>query len=141
MNYDGYDLDVMTRTIFGEVRGASQEDQIAVAWTIINRASDASKHPHFGDGSIASTCLSPWQFSCWIVGDPNRTKIFMLTDEDPEYNAMKRIAGACLDGALSDPTGGATYYYARNIDVVPKWAENLKPCFETDFQLYFKGVL
>jgi N-acetylmuramoyl-L-alanine amidase len=70
---DTQDIDVVARTLYGEARGEGKQGMIAVACVIVTRAMIAAEyvdangkpHPLFGDGSLASACQAPLQFSCW----------------------------------------------------------------------------
>jgi N-acetylmuramoyl-L-alanine amidase len=68
------DLLTGAATIYGEARGSTQEDRVAVAHTILNRTKAKSWYgkavsPH-PDHSISAICLKPMQFSCWNKNDP-----------------------------------------------------------------------
>jgi len=54
-------VDVLTRTVYGEVRGESEAGQAAVAWVIRNRV--AKGRAQMGK-TIKDVCLKPSQFSC-----------------------------------------------------------------------------
>lgn len=127
MNYNHRDLEIMTRTLFGEIRGYSLEDQMAVAWVIRNRAN--RNHMPFmagplvgQEGAIERVCLYPWQFSCWNENDPNRKII-----EDAPLGSMSQqltVARNVLNAAGDDPTQGADHYYT---EARPTWAKTWPP--------------
>ena len=102
------DLDVATRTLYGEARGEPLEGQQAVAWVLRTRAT-WPKSVWWGEG-LAGVCQKPWQFSCWNARDPNRSKLLALSDEDPEYQALYAVVESVMMGEVDDPTGGATHY-------------------------------
>jgi len=66
------DVDAAFRTLYGEVRGEPPEGQVAVMFTLINRAKLARVRPSrmFGDGTIRGACMAPAQFSCWPGNPP-----------------------------------------------------------------------
>ncbi|MBX3455811.1 cell wall hydrolase, partial [Ferrovibrio sp.] len=118
--YSATDLDVLARTLFGEARGEPREGRIAVAWVVRTRArlamaySQRNKgrpHPLFGDGRIASACQARWQFSCWNVNDPNRSKLLTAGPHIPAFRDCQAAALAVLDGMEADPTSNATHYH------------------------------
>jgi len=67
---------LMALTIYGEARGESREGKIAVGSVILERVDNRD-----WDGkTLHEVCLMPWQFSCFLPGDPN-------------FKALKLIAG------------------------------------------------
>lgn len=100
------DLDATVRTIYGEARGEPIEGKIAVAWVIRNRAD----HGGWWGATPQDVCHKAFQFSCWNKNDPNSAKLLLLSDEDPAYLAIRKIAQAVLDKTIPDPTHGATHY-------------------------------
>jgi spore germination cell wall hydrolase CwlJ-like protein len=117
------DLDVLTRTLFGECRGEREVGQIAVAWVIRNRAEWPGK-TWWGD-TIADVCLKPSQFSCWLDSDPNRAKLEALSTDDPTYAKLYDIATRVLMCDVADPTGGCTHYEV--VGTGAKWAKGKEP--------------
>ena len=118
----GYDMTddqtlYMAKTIFGESRGESQNGQIAVGHTILNRV----KAGGWYGASIKDVVLKPYQFSCWNQGDVNRELIINKTSQQllPYYELSKKI----INGTIPDNTGGATHYHAKG--VTPYWAAKM----------------
>jgi spore germination cell wall hydrolase CwlJ-like protein len=113
-----HDIDVLARTIFGEARGEPLDGQIAVGFVIRHRAAIAlafrqrhkRAHPLYGDGGIASACLKPEQFSCWIVGDPNQRACSTVTMASPAFQRCTYVAHAVLQGQVEDRLPRATHY-------------------------------
>jgi N-acetylmuramoyl-L-alanine amidase len=133
------DIDIVARTLYGEARGEGYRGMQAVANVIMNRVAMADSHRHFGDGSPASACQAPWQFSCWNENDPNRQKILDLPDGDPLFEQALLIAGDAVNGILTDITDSATYYYV-NGSPIPEWAEGENPCANIGKHLFFKNI-
>lgn len=104
-----HDIDVLTRTLYGEARGESDEGRIAVAWVVKNRAA----RPSWWGRDIAGVCTAPYQFSCWNKNDPNREKLISLSPADPLYQDLSNIASKVVYGEIPDPTNGATHYKVR----------------------------
>ena len=117
------DVDILARTCFGEARGEGLEGMVAVAWVAINRAkiAAATRRPQFGDGTIAAACLAPEQFSCWNQSDPNRSFIKLATLGSTAFQVAYLAALSAITGHISDPTDGATGYWASYIPT-PAWA-------------------
>ncbi len=127
-------LDRLARTVWGEARGESDLGRLAVAYVPITRAEIAARfvaatgrqrHPLYGDGTVASACLMPWQFSCWNESDPNLPKLLALDLESEEAQPSVWAAETALAGTVRDPTGGATHYHAKGI--MPSWAMGATP--------------
>jgi hypothetical protein len=117
-----------------------------VACTVMNRvaaarafiAANGRCHPLFGDGSPASACLKPEQFSCWNPGDPNRAIIEALGPESAIFRQATNIAEDAIAGALPDRTNGATHY--KRIGSYAKWAEGHTPCFTEGHHEFFNDI-
>jgi hypothetical protein len=119
----GPPIDTMARTVWGEARGEGVAGMQAVASVILNRAA----HPGWRGSDVASCCTHPYQFSCWLPGDPNRAKLLAVTADDPQFFQALAIATDALAGMLPDVTGGADSYYATGTPE-PIWAVGLTPC-------------
>ena len=65
------DDEIMGLTIFAEARGEPREGRIGVGSTILNRVD----HRDWDGTTIMSVCLWPYQFSCYLPGDPNRNAL------------------------------------------------------------------
>lgn len=132
-------VDILARTLYGEARGEGKAGMEAAANVILNRAALASKHPHFGDGTIAGACKAPWQFSCWNHNDPNLFIIDKITDADPVFAQCLEIASDAANGLLEDNTNHATYYYARG-SKEPPWAIDKEPCALIGRHIFFNNI-
>jgi spore germination cell wall hydrolase CwlJ-like protein len=117
------DLEIMSRTIYGEARGESREGKIAVGWVILNRFK--AKRWYSAD-TIAGTCMKKLQFSCWNKNDPMRPRL-LAADVEKLANCIE-AAVAVLAGKEPDPTGGATFYLNPAVlPTLPKWALKKPP--------------
>lgn len=134
------DVDIFARTVYGEARGEGYRGMQAVANVVFNRVALSDNHKHFGDGSFASACQAPWQFSCWNTNDPNRQIILDLPDGDPLFSQAIQIASDAVNGILTDITEGATYYYAQG-SPEPEWAIGKIPCQIIGKHIFFKNIL
>ena len=126
------------RTLWQEARGEPPEGQRAVAHVLVNRL--ASKR--WGT-TLGSVCVAyAWQFSGWWAtdkgDDENRLASTELPDDAPILVSLGAILQAAIDGE-TDPTGGATHYYAKNI-APPKWTEGATFCGEFGNQFFYKDV-
>lgn len=119
VNVDENEKKLLAEMIFGEARGCSREEKIAVAYTAINRVNDRKR---WNGTTLTEVIKKPFQYSCFNHGNPNKTKL-----ENPErYNT--KAWDECLDVAkivlskeVNDPTNGATHYFNPRI-VKPRWA-------------------
>lgn len=117
------DLDVATRTVWGEARGEPYLGQVAVAWVIRNRAT--WKPAAWWGSSVAKVCLMHAQFSCWLDSDPNKPKLAALEAGSDEYRGIYEIVRAVMAGEVDDPTFGATHYEVAGTNAA--WARGLHP--------------
>lgn len=134
------DIEILALTIWGEARGEGLAGQIAVAWTIRNRVFDGKAKSWWGEG-YAEVCLKPWQFSCWNQNDPNYV---YLSGAKPipaaQFAQAQRAADQVMAGAVPDPTGGATHYYATTMPKAPGWAAKAKQTLLLGHHVFFKDV-
>ncbi|MCE9565861.1 MAG: cell wall hydrolase [Planctomycetes bacterium] len=141
-----HDIDIIARTICGEARGEGQSGMEDVACVIMTRTNIAkqylAKHdkPHslFGDGSPASACLRPYQFSCWNKGEPNRAIIEALGPEKAIFRQAMNIAQDAAAGKLHDRTRGATHY--KVIGSPANWAVGRTPCFTEGRHEFYNDI-
>lgn len=108
--------EVVARTLWGEARGEGRDGMIAVACVIRNRFT----HPRWWGATPTAVCLKPWQFSCWLEGDPNRSKMLAVTEGDRAFRFALEIADLLLAGKLADVTNAADHYHAEGVS--PVWA-------------------
>lgn len=127
---------VLAATIYLEARGEPEEGRIGVGYVVRNRAQHVLDHGSpriFGNGSIASAALFPWQFSCWNSNSPEAALAQRLTldtaETDADFSACLSIADKILSGLVDDPTNGSMWYYAPSKGLVwPKgWGEEVEP--------------
>jgi len=120
------DLDVLSRTLYGEASNQDWSGLIAVAFVIMNRA----KRPNrFGQGVIG-VCLRPKQFSCWNDNDPNRIRLMRVTCETPAFVRCIAAAASVLSNSVTDITGGSDHYHtvqapANTGNWPPAWARQM----------------
>jgi spore germination cell wall hydrolase CwlJ-like protein len=124
---------VATRTLWMEARGEPEAGQRAVAHVLINRVKDG----RWGH-NLASVCLAPYQFSCWLPNDPNIKSMAAVSDGDP---MLAKLGGFLRDAMAgeADPTKGATHYYAESMMQPPLWSRN-KPFVAIGRHRFFAGI-
>ena len=138
------DRDILARTLFGEARGEGVAGQIAVAWSIRNRVDMDLHHDGkadwWGEG-YTGVCQKPYQFSCWNKTDPNYPFLIGVKSIPFRELAQARIAAdQVIDGKVSDPTGGATHYYATTMQKAPTWVKGATQTLKFGHHVFFKDV-
>lgn len=114
-------------TIFGEARGEPTQGQIAVAYTIINRAAKGK--------TLCKVALAPKQYS--IFNDnPKLRKIAASLHLEPEQKNIidqaswaqaVEVAQMVARKSVKDPTKGATHYVAyKSLTHIPTWTRKFK---------------
>lgn len=104
------DLDILARTLYGEIRSGTMTAIDAVAWVARNRASWTPAA--WWGSTIKQVCLKPSQFSCWNPSgsQSQREALVNLDVANLHYQYMYSCAKQVLSGAVPDPTGGCTIY-------------------------------
>lgn len=131
------DENILALTMMGEARGSGLQGMQAVGNSIMNRV---VKQSWYGK-TPAEVCLKPWQYSCWNAGDPNRPYLEQITADNGQFAVALSIAQNLANGSLADLTDGATHYYAKTMQTVPKWAAGLVPCADIGGQYFFNDVV
>ena len=94
---------LMALTIYGEARGEAREGKIAVGSVILERVDNRD-----WDGkTLHEVCLMPWQFSCFLPGDPYFKALKLIAEDwDAKITRSKAlsecysIAKGLLDGTI-----------------------------------------
>lgn len=138
------DRDVLARTLWGEARGEGLAGMVAVAWSIRNRVDmdlhNDGKPDWWGEG-YTEVCQKPYQFSCWNKSDPNQPYLSGAKQIPFRELAQCRVAAdQVIDGKVTDPTGGATHYYATTMPKAPAWAAKAKQTLKLGHHIFFKDV-
>jgi len=123
-------------TAYGEARGEGAEGMMAVLNVLNNRIADS----RFYDNAIYAATGSPYhavalkqgQFSAFNFGDPNRPLLVSIAENwdkalasNPTLQQAYDLSLMLFTGTLTDNTGGAVYYHAKN--VTPTWASAFIP--------------
>ena len=120
---DDEQIDIMSRTMWGEARSEGREGLQAVANVIMNRV---KKGGWYG-ATPKEVCLKKYQFSCWLPNDPNYPLLTRVTDSDSRFALAKTLAALAIGGQLPDITNGATNYLALgSLSSAPSWSKNMK---------------
>jgi N-acetylmuramoyl-L-alanine amidase len=118
------DRDYLALTIYGEARGETFQGRLAVACVIQNRLRSGRWGTNYTD-----VCTARKQFSCWNVKDPNRALLMRLSVKAATGRPIPAVLRECYvlaDVFLAADTirqvGESTHYYARWMEMPPKWA-------------------
>jgi N-acetylmuramoyl-L-alanine amidase len=120
-------------TLDGEAEGCGVSGMTAVACVVLNRV----KHAGWWGSTIASVCLAPYQFSCWLPG-PDRTRIEALPANNAWLMIATSIAARAVAGQLADITNGADSYYARSMHTPPAWAAKAVLTYEDGWHRFYR---
>ena len=93
---------LMALTIYGEARGEEREGKIAVGSVILERVDNRD-----WDGkTLHEVCLMPWQFSCFLPGDPNFKALKLIAEDWDTKIARSKVMSECysIASGLMDGT-------------------------------------
>ena len=120
------DAVILAKTMFGEARGELPGGIAAVGCVVRNRVTidlhSDGKDDWWGEG-YRGVCLRPWQFSCWLITDPNFALLSKLTPDSPELQGFIKLAKQIIIGAVPDVTLRATHYHAAGMPVPASWGK------------------
>ncbi|NEP03115.1 MAG: cell wall hydrolase [Symploca sp. SIO2E9] len=132
------DLDIMARTIWGEVRAESDEEKIAVGWVIRNRA---SRSPRYNwKPTLCEVCKQRFQFSAWNKDDVNLQKVLSVTEKDDTFKKCLEISKKVVSGEVVDISNGADHFHARYTPKKPAWAIGNLPVSEVGLHSFYRLV-
>lgn len=113
------DLNIIARTAWGENRSLGRAGMQATINTGQNRV--ASGRTWWGR-DLRHVFIFPYQYSCWNAGDPNRSKLVAVTEDDAQFAIALELATYACAGQLTDITNGADSYVAGSLSKLPTWA-------------------
>lgn len=143
---EGFDLDILARTLWGEARSEGRKGMEAVASVIMNRLGrpgwwSRQRGDGIADDTIAAVCLDPWQFSAWNRNDPNRAKMLAVTEKDAAFSLAKEVAAQAIASTFPDPTGGACHYKTVGLPWPKDWgAERPEPDYICGRHEFYRGI-
>jgi spore germination cell wall hydrolase CwlJ-like protein len=116
---------LLARMIYGESRNCSEEEQIKVAFTTVNRANDGKK---WNGSTLRQALLKPHQYTCFTKGlSPNnlvnnlRLRTADILDSNEFQNSLN-VSKKVLDGEFDKFNDGETHYHTTKIH--PYWASS-----------------
>ncbi|MBU2104265.1 MAG: cell wall hydrolase [Nanoarchaeota archaeon] len=138
--YEDSEQVLLARMIFGEGRGVSYSEKVAIGLTPLNRVSDNKRYT---GRNIKEAILLPLQYSCFNQNDKN----FEIIKEPFIYEPKKwveclDISRKILDGMYNQYNFGQTHFHKKGVNPLPDWASNMKERLDsTGFahQFYVEG--
>ncbi len=111
------DVFLTALTVWREARGESREGQIAVAWSIRNRAARGdNRYPK----TVLGVVTQKWAYSS--LTDPKDPQLAKWPGvDDPGWMDILQMANDVWYGEEVDPTDGATMYYSDTIPFPASW--------------------
>jgi len=145
------DVWTVAMTLYGEARGTSLLDRLAVGAVIRERV----LRPGWWGRSWESVCKAPWQFSCWHDHDEahrrNREAMLRAERDDPAawaglFHLAHYIVHQMTDRdvaqlwGIDNLEGWPTHYFSRPLTAPPKaWGTNIEevqPRFSSEFRWF-----
>ena len=133
------DLEILAKTLWGEIRGGTDDQVRNVAHVILNR--------HFAgyrsNGSIAGACLAHKQFSCWNPGTRSLRDIQNLAADNSELLRLMALARQVIDTRRNvafapNPLGGARHYHNHHVN--PNWAIPAKIVLDDGKHIFYRDI-
>jgi hypothetical protein len=95
------DKQLLALTVYGEARGETKYGKMAVCSVILERVD----HRKWDGDTIQEVCLMPYQFSCYLPGDPNFKALKIIAQDwdnkyksSPVLQSCYHIASDLIDG-------------------------------------------
>ncbi len=111
-------------TLYREAAGEPYAGQVAVAYSVMNRA----QHPGWWGRTPYEVITKPEQYSSMThLGDPMTVKFPSL--DNPTFRQCLEIADKVMLFSIPNPAPGCDSYYAAWMDkkgMTPKWADPAK---------------
>ncbi len=139
---DAAQLKCLATTIYGEARGESQQGQIAVGFTLLNRAKNKT---------LCQVALAPKQYSIFNNNPELRAAAVSMHLEPKQKNTIDNkswaqslmVAEMVMKRAIKDPTNGATHYIADKLMrskgySYPRWSRQFTVVAVIDNHRFFK---
>jgi spore germination cell wall hydrolase CwlJ-like protein len=129
------ELQLMAATVWAEARSDGAAGMLAVANVIINR----TKQPDKFAASVGKVVRQPYQFSVWLPGDANRSRLATVDESDPHYLLSLWACLAALTGSQPDITGGAVHFVHVKMKPRPRWTMGLRQTAKVGSHVFFAG--
>lgn len=129
------ELQLMAATVWAEARSDGAAGMLSVAWVIVNR----TKQPDKFAASVGKVVRQPYQFSVWLPGDANRSRLATVDESDPHYLLSLWACLAALTGSQPDITGGAVHFIHAGMNPRPRWTLGLRQTVRVGSHIFFAG--
>jgi len=123
------DKQLMALTIYGEARGEGRDGKIAVGSVILERV----EHRAWDGETVQEVCLMPYQFSCYLPGDPNLAELKRIAEDwDAAYEKSVtlrqcyEIACGLLEGTIERNVTATQYLNPKTVKVMPEWTKTMR---------------
>ena len=136
--WEAPNLTLLTALLVGEAEGEPLLGRYAVACVVRSRW----KGGWWGDGTLASVCLAPAQFSCfWASFTVLRKKLLQALEFPDAFEGSHEQAASCLMDCPDPPMfGGATVEYYLNTRIAkPSWMWHLVPVCRIGRHTFFSA--
>jgi hypothetical protein len=134
------DVEVLSRTIYGEARGeyGKRDGGIAALIAVANVVLNRVKLKTWFGKSVTEVCKKPWQFSCWNQNDPNYSLLMCGEIGDPIFRICQEVAEGVLYKNWPDLTKGADHYHSAKMPSLPRWAQGWQPLVYLGDHLFYR---
>ena len=133
-----FDRQIAALTIFSEASNQSPECRRAIAFSLFNRLRfSPEKYGH----TIAAVCLKRMQYSEWNADAADNANLLRAAST-PETDGVMMDCLSAYQQALAggtDPSNGATHFYARSIPA-PGWTANATLAAQIGDVLFWRNV-
>lgn len=138
--YDDTELMLLSRAIYGEAGGETQEAKVAVGWAIRNRVEDSKNRWGI---TYHEVVLAKYQYEPF--NDPS-TDPFKKITQPPLNNPLERqawlnsykAAKVVFFGKEADPTEAANHFYVPSNQPKPGWVDEEKFTVQTGVTRFYK---
>ena len=122
---------IMALTIYGEARGESYDGKVAVGSVILERVD----HREWDGDTIHEVCLMPYQFSCYLPGDPNFHALKLIAENWPSKFMRSQVLQECYqvaDGLIhgdiprTPEIAAAHCCQYKTVSCKASWAKNMR---------------
>lgn len=129
------DLTCLSKNVFYEARGTSENEKIRVINVTLNRLK-SGKYPN----TVCEVVHQYKQFSWTLEQSKVKTPVELLYGwsevELREWDNIKLLSKKALSGELSDITGGAMYYHTHSVN--PTWASKKENIIVSKWHRFYR---
>ena len=133
-----FDREIAALTIFCEASDQSPECRRAIAFSLFNRMRE---NPQRYGSTIAAVCLKRMQYSEWNADAADNANLLRAASTPATDKVMMDCLSAYQTAIAggSDPSNGATHFYANSIPA-PAWTANATLAAQIGNVLFWRDV-